>query len=141
MGWAQRSLLGCLLPPLREVALNCSNDYSIQENQKEHTHFHFIKIVYKYRAVGYIHSKALFWFKCNSTREKEKPLHSVFFNLYIQTPPMFLGSNFNPRIISSIIQGPGCQELKTHPGSGTLYDLALNYKLSCIFSICFPTLV
>lgn len=70
-------------------------------------------------------------------REREAITFCIF-NLYIQTPPMLLGSNFNPRIISSIIQGPGCQELKTHPGSGTLYDLALNYKLSCIVLHLFP---
>lgn len=51
--------------------------FNSRESERAYIHFHFIKIVYKYRAVGHIHSKALFWFECSSTREKEKPLHSV----------------------------------------------------------------
>lgn len=51
-------------------------------------HFCFIKILHKYRAVGHIHSKALFWFECNSTREKREAITFCIFHLYIRTPPI-----------------------------------------------------
>lgn len=83
-----RNQLWCLLPLFREAALSCSNNDLMQEKQEEHIYFHFIKILYKYRAVGHNHSKALFWFECNSTREKREAITFCIFHLYIQTPPM-----------------------------------------------------
>jgi hypothetical protein len=57
--------------------------------------------VYKYRAVGHIHSKALFWFECNSTREKEKPLHSVFLISTFRLLPCYWGVILIPELLAA----------------------------------------
>lgn len=95
--------IGMLVAMLREGSLSCSNNHLKEENQKEYiyTHFHFIKIMYKYRAVGHIHSKALFWFECNSTREKEKPLHSVFLISTFRLLPCYWGLILIPELLAA----------------------------------------
>lgn len=74
--------------------------------QEERTHFHFIEILHRYRAVGHIRSKALFWFECKSTREKREAITFRSFHLYIQTPPVlhvycYWDVNCNPTLIAA----------------------------------------
>lgn len=84
----------------------CKQLVYVIEAEGAYIYFHFIKILHRYRAVGHIHSKALFWLECNSTREKREAITFSVFHLYIQTPPMlhFIATRisvFNPTFIAA----------------------------------------
>lgn len=74
-------------------------------------HFHFIKILHRYRAVGHIHSKALSWFECKSTRETREAVTFHMVHFYIQTPPTlqvycYWDRNVNPTLIAASYRDP-----------------------------------
>lgn len=141
-----RSPSWCLLPLLREASLSCSNNELMWLKWEGHIHFHFIKILHRYRAVGHIHSKALSWFECNSTREKREAITFGIIHLYIQTPPMFhvycyWDLNFNPKLIAAPYWDLDDKNERHILALALDMIWHLTTNSLALLSICFPTLV